>query len=929
MSAARPTRPGARSGWARWWRGWLVVWLVAGWGAAWAEHATLRLGILAYRPLEIEQRDWQPVLQALQQRLGAQHPIEPLLLPYDALDAAVRTRAVDAVITNPAHYVMLQATDGLSPPLATLVRRRHGIETRAFGGTVLVRADSPLQRWEDLAGQRIGIVHMESLGGYNLQRYELHRRGVDLRRIAWVALGMPHDAVVQALLDGRVDAAFVRDGVLESMQAEGRIPPGHVRVLQRQDLPGYPVAVSTPLYPEWPVATLPHLDEDTGRWLVLALLNTRDAPELHSHVLAGFAPPANYTAVEQLLRTLRAPPFGVPQLTWQETVQRNARPLTLASAGAAALLGLVLLLASQRRRLRQTLRDKSALLDELEILAKTFHSGQGVVITDAAGRIVRVNRAFQAITGYTADEAVGRTPGQLLHSGRHDREFYRAMWDQLLRDGRWEGDIWNRRKDGKLYAEWLAISAVTDAVGKVRHYVAIFTDMTWRKEAEAQIESLAFFDPLTGLANRRLMLDRLQQALRLARRDARWGAVLFIDLDHFKAINDTHGHDAGDAVLRTVGERLRATLREQDTPGRLGGDEFLVLLPATQARRDDAALAARTVADKIADALRQPMTYKTQSMALTPSIGIALYGDDSSPADATELLKAADLAMYSVKQAGRDGVAFFDPEMEAAIHARHRLQRELAQAIESGELRLYLQPQIDGRGNTVGAEALVRWLRPDGTLVPPGQFIPLAEETGLIVPLGDWVLSQALALLAGWQRDPALAGRRLAINVSPAQFGDPGFGTRIQQLLAQHGVDPRLLELEITESVFLHDLDAARDTLRTLDALGVSLALDDFGTGYSSLAYLAELPFDVIKIDQRFVARLQQPSRQDEAIVTTIIALGRKLRMQVLAEGVETAQQEDYLVSHGCHLLQGYRFGRPMPIEQFETQLRAQPAAPA
>ncbi|MFN4103583.1 MAG: putative bifunctional diguanylate cyclase/phosphodiesterase [Tepidimonas sp.] len=377
--------------------------------------------------------------------------------------------------------------------------------------------------------------------------------------------------------------------------------------------------------------------------------------------------------------------------------------------------------------------------------------------------------------------------------------------------------------------------------------------------------------------------------------------------------------------------RRRATARHAARAGhtgRLGGDEFLVLLPATHAGRDDAALAARTVADKLADALRQPMTYKTQSMGLTPSIGIALYGDDSGPADATELLKAADLAMYSVKQAGRNGVAFFDPEMEAAIRARHALQRDLAHAIEAGELRVYLQPQVDARGRIVGAEALVRWLRANGTLVPPGEFIPLAEETGLILPLGDWVLSQALALLARWQRDPALAGRRLAVNVSPAQFRDPGFGARVQGLLAQHGVDPQLLELEITESVFLQDLDAARSTLRTLDALGVSMALDDFGTGYSSLAYLAELSFDVIKIDQRFVVRLQHPNSTDEAIVTTIIALGRKLRMQVLAEGVETERQETYLLSHGCHLLQGYRYGRPMPVEQFETQARTQPREP-
>ncbi|MFN3610636.1 EAL domain-containing protein [Tepidimonas sp.] len=908
--------------------GLLGVWLAP----AHADHAELRMGILAPRPLEAEERDWTPLLQALQRQMP-HTPLRARLLDYAALDAAVRARELDVIVTNPAHYVALRHTHGLSTALATLMRRRQGVETSAFGGTVLVRAESPLRRWQDLRGRRVGVPHEESLGGWYLQRMELRRRGVREDEVTWERIGLPHENVVLALLEGRVEAAFVRDGVLEAMVAAGRVPPDRLRVLQRQDLPGYPVAVSTPLMPEWPVAVVNNVDDDTRRALTLALLHAHEDAALRTGPLAGFAPPHGYTAVERILRELRVRPFGVPQLTWRETVQLNAGPLALAGGGVLALLLFLLALLQQKRRLRQALRDKSALLDELAITAKTFDSNQGVLITDALGRIVRVNRAFQTITGYGANEALGRTPGELLHSGRHDAAFYRTMWQALAEHGHWEGEIWNRRKDGAVYPEWLTISAVTDAVGKVRHYVAIFHDISWRKQAEAQIENLAFFDPLTGLANRRLLLDRLQQAIRQARRNTRWGAVLFLDLDHFKDINDTLGHDAGDAVLRTIGERIRATLREQDTPGRLGGDEFLVLLPATFERRDAAALAAQAVADKLGAALRQPIAHKDQTLTLTLSIGIALYGDGSSGSvaddDATQLLKAADLAMYSVKQAGRNGVAFFDPEMEVAIRQRHQLQHDLAHAIEASELRLYLQPQVDASGHIVGAEALVRWQRADGTLVPPGEFIPLAEETGLILPLGDWVLQQAAALLRHWQGDPVLARLRLAVNVSAKQFRDPAFGQRVQQALAQHGISARLLELEITESVFLDDLDHARATLQALDAQGVSLALDDFGTGYSSLAYLAELPFDIIKIDQRFVARLGQHTRQDEAIITTIIALGRKLRMQVLAEGVETEQQEAYLLSHGCHLLQGYRYGRPMPVAQFETQARAQPREPA
>ncbi|WP_300846638.1 EAL domain-containing protein [Tepidimonas sp.] len=882
--------------------------------------AELRLGILIYRPLEVERQDWEPVIAALQRQLP-HVPVQPHWLAYSDLEIAVRARRLDALITNPAHYVALRHSEGLSTALATLLRRRQGIVTVGFGGTVLVAANSPLQRWQDLRGRRVAIPHEESLEGWYLQRHELQRRGVSSDAIDWIPVGMLHDRVVQALLDGQAEAAFVRDGLWEAMVASGRIAPGRLRVLQRQDLPGYPVAVSTPLVPEWPVAVLPHVDDDVRRQLTLALLLIRDDAALATGAIAGFVPPQGYAAVENLLRGLRVRPFGVPQLTWSETMRANAKPLALIASAVLTLLLLMLILLAQKRRLRQSLRENTALLDELSMLAKTFDSNQGVLITDAQGRIMRANRAFEAITGYTAAESIGHTPGELLHSGHHDAAFYRTMWQALIEHGRWEGEIRNRRKDGSIYPEWLSISAVGDASGRTRYYVAVFSDLTWRKQAEAQIENLAFFDPLTGLANRRLLLDRMQQALSQARRSERWGAVLFVDVDRFKTINDTLGHDAGDAVLRAIGERIRAAVREQDTPGRLGGDEFLVLLPATFDRRDDAALAARAVADKLAAALRAPIPYQDQTVTLTLSIGIALYGNDGD-ADTTELLKAADLAMYSVKQMGRNGVAFFDPEMEAAIRARHALQRALAHAIEAGELRLYLQPQVDARGRIVGAEALVRWQRTDGSLVSPADFIPLAEETGLILPLGDWVLQQAAARLRRWQDDPHLAGLRLAVNISAKQFHGPALSQRVLEALTLHGVPAHRLELEITESVFLEDLESARAMLQALDAQGVSLALDDFGTGYSSLAYLAELPFDVIKIDQRFVARLGQHRRQDEAVVTTIITLGRKLGMQVLAEGVETAQQADYLLNHGCHLLQGYHYGRPMPVEQFEMQAR-------
>ena len=925
-TAARPSAALTRRGWL------LGALALAASGVRAAHHQpqALRLGILAYRPLAAEQRGWQPLLQALQERL-APLTFEPLLLPYDELDHHVAARRVDLVITNPAHAVVLQVRDGASTPMATLVRRRHGIETTAFGGVVLVPRDSPLQHWRDLRGRRVAAVHAESLGGLQLQRVELHRRGVRDGEIDWLYTGMPHDRAVQAVLDGQADAAFVRDGVWETLLASGAMPAGRLRVLQRQDLPGHPVAVSTPLYPEWAAVALPHVDIPLRGTVTQALLALRSDARLASGEVAGFVPALSYAPVERLLRELRAEPFGTPHLTWRENLRLNAPWLAAGVGGIAAMAALAVWMARQRQRLRASLRDNTALLDELAVVAKTFDSAQGVLITDANGRIVRVNRAFTTITGYTEADAIGHKPGELLGSGRHGADFYRAMWDALHRDGHWEGEIWNRRKNGEVYPEWLNISAVTDAVGKVRHYVAIFSDIGWRVQAEAQIQQLAFYDALTGLANRRLALDRLQQALHTARRDRRWGAVLFVDLDHFKTINDLHGHDTGDAVLRAVAERLRAALREQDTPARLGGDEFLVLLPAAHPSRDAAASAARTVADKIVTHVTAPLELPGQDhpTRLTCSVGIALFGDDDAQAlDAAAVLREADLAMVSVKQGGRNGVAFFDPDMEATMRERQQRLEALRGAIDAQALCLYLQPQVDAQGRIAGAEALLRWPQADGSFIPPSEFIPLAEDSGLIVPLGQQVVTQALALLARWQRDPALARLRLAINISARQFAQPDFADGLLNAVRTAGVSPERLEVEITESVLFDDIEQARRVLQELDRHGITLALDDFGTGYSSLAYLTELPFDVIKIDQRFTARLQQRDRRDEAIVTTIIALGRRLGMTVLAEGVETESQAQYLLAHGCHQLQGYLYGRPMPPEAFEAQVQQQ-ARPA
>jgi len=551
----------------------------------------------------------------------------------------------------------------------------------------------------------------------------------------------------------------------------------------------------------------------------------------------------------------------------------------------------------------------------LRVAAIAFESQEGMMITDAEGVIVRVNQAFTRLTGYNAEEVIGGTPA-LLKSGRHDAAYYQRMWDALKDKGHWQGEIWNRRKNGKIYAEMLTISSVVAPDGQVSNYIGTFSDISRNTEAEAEIHRLAFYDPLTQLPNRRLLLDRLQQAIAASARSGREGALLFIDLDNFKTLNDTLGHDKGDLLLQQVAERLTAGVRETDTVARLGGDEFVVMLEGLGAGPEKAGPQARMVGEKILAALNRPYLLGEHKHHSTPSIGVAVFGENHDSVE--ELLKRADLAMYQSKAAGRNTLRFFDPEMQAAVTARAGLETELRQGFQDNQFLLHYQSQVDGRGNLTGVEALVRWQHPQRGLVPPGQFIPLAEESGLILLLGQWVLQTACAQLVIWAGQPAMAHLTVAVNVSARQFHHPDFVEQVLAILDRTGADPLRLKLELTESLLLADVEEVIARMTVLKARGVGFSLDDFGTGYSSLSYLKRLPLDQLKIDQTFVRDvLTDPN--DAAIAKAIITLGQSLGLAVIAEGVETEGQRGFLASHGCDAYQGFLFGRPVPAEGLDA----------
>jgi diguanylate cyclase (GGDEF)-like protein/PAS domain S-box-containing protein len=553
------------------------------------------------------------------------------------------------------------------------------------------------------------------------------------------------------------------------------------------------------------------------------------------------------------------------------------------------------------------------------VAAIAFETNDAILITDTENKILKVNNAFTKIAGYKDQEVVGKTP-RMLASDRQNAEFFESIWASINNSGQWVGEMWNKRKNGQDYPAKMTITAVKTNKGIVTNYVFTFTDVSNIKAAEDEIQQLAFYDSLTRLPNRRLLMDRLKQAIASSIRSGRYGAVLFLDLDHFKVLNDSRGHDIGDLLLQQVAERLTQCVREGDTVARLGGDEYVVVLEDLSQDGIETATVTEVIAKKIIVTLNQPYILAEHEHHSTASIGISIFGEEQISIE--DLLKQADIAMYQAKKVGRNTMRFFNPQMQTTITARVSLERELRKAIDKKQFALYYQIQVDNVGQYLGAEALIRWIDPERGLVSPAQFIPLAEETGLILPIGNWVLNAACAQIKDWQKNDLTRDLTLSINVSAKQFRQPDFVGQVKSAIERHAIDPMQLKLELTESLLHENLEETINAMSALGELGVQFSLDDFGTGYSSLQYLKKLPLYQLKIDQSFVRDIVTDSH-DRSIVRTIIAMAQSLYLNVIAEGVETEQQKELLLSHGCKRYQGYLFGKPMPIKEFNAALKA------
>ncbi|MDB5840821.1 MAG: hypothetical protein JWQ23_2773 [Herminiimonas sp.] len=595
-------------------------------------------------------------------------------------------------------------------------------------------------------------------------------------------------------------------------------------------------------------------------------------------------------------------PVGIMFVLFREPVKQSdfiTSTLQIFVTRAAAEL--------ERQEADARLSDQASLLDKAK---------DAIVVRGVDHRVQFWNKGAERLYGWTAEEAIGRSIEDLLYG---DATALHEATRSVLEHGEWSGEITERRKDGStvtIEANW---TLVRDDDGQPQSILAIKTDITERKAAEHEIQRLAFYDALTKLPNRLLLLERLQHALAIGARSGKMGALLFIDLDNFKTLNDTLGHDKGDLLLQQVALRLTSCVRESDTVARLGGDEFVVMLEDLSQYPQEALAQTKAIGEKILYGVNQPYQLGDYERHTTPSIGATLFSGQSSSVD--DLLKRADLAMYQAKAAGRNAIRFFDPQMQAEVTSRAALEADLRQALQQHEFLVYYQPQLDDDNRVVGAEALLRWQSPRRGTVSPAEFIPLAEETGLILPIGQWVLETACAQLTAWGACPATAGLVMAVNVSARQFRDPDFVKQVLAVLRDTGANPSQLKLELTESILVENVEDTIAKMTTLKAEGVGFSLDDFGTGYSSLSYLKRLPLDQLKIDQSFVRHvLTDPD--DAVIVSTIITLGRSLGLAVIAEGVETEGQRDFLARHACHAYQGYLFSPPLPAEQLEVYMQ-------
>lgn len=888
------------------------------------------VAVTAYDEPAVIERQLQPLLTLLAQVLPDIR-VELAISNQDGVEALVRGNRADAVLTNPYHYLRLRHSDMLSGVLATVRRASPTGSVGSLGGTIVVAADnSAITQLPDLRGRRVAIADRRSTGGFLLPLGELQRAGVRREELQWLEAGSGR-AAVDAVLAGEADAAFLRGALLEALRARGALSAGALRVLNRQSLGDYPFAVSTRLYPEWPLVFVAGSDmEALTRIFGVALQRPFRLRIDTPGAIAGLGLPAEYEPLRELVRELRLPPHDrEPEVSLAEIWQVHRSAITALGIAVLAVLLMALVLLRSNRRLLAVSRQLNRALAERERDARRLadlnrhfeavldRSTDFIYFKDPERRFVFASRSLAALAGWRRRREVEGRGSAEVFPGDAD-SVYERMENAVLHSGEAVEDFRQqyRRPDGTAGAISLHMWPVTGQDGAVLGLFAIGRDVTEKHAQELALERAANYDALTGLPNRNLFFDRLRQAMATCERRNTEICLVYLDLDNLKPVNDTLGHAAGDELLQRLAERLQGGLRKSDTVARLGGDEFVLLLAEFGSRRE-----CTSLLERILQRLAEPLPIAGTSVEITASAGLAFFGAGHDT-DADHLLRQADQAMYRAKEAGRNCYRIIDAQQDSELRA---FLERVATGIAENHFELYYQPLVDMRsGDIAGVEALLRWRDESGQLLTPDRFLPLLNSHPLARDLDSWVLRNATAQLRRWH-DAGLS-LTLHVNVTASDISEPLFGQRLRHLLSVQGIS-RGLCLEILESAAMADAAAVNRVIADCEGQGVSFALDDFGTGYSSLSHIKDLRADCVKIDKRFVQAVFH-SHDDFSLLAAIIAMARAFDRSLVAEGVETEAQGAMLLRLGCRVAQGYFIARPMPAGELQNW-RAQWRPPA
>jgi diguanylate cyclase (GGDEF)-like protein/PAS domain S-box-containing protein len=900
-------------------------WMIALFSLPVVAEEPVRIGVLAHRPKHVTLVQWQPLADLLQREIPHRE-FEIIPLYSSELELAATRRQLDFVLTNPASYIRLQSHKGIGSPLATLQLSHNGHPISSFGGVIFTRHNSnDMHVLPDILGKKVAFTSTDSFGGYQMQELELLNQGVSMRNdVERLPLGMPHDNVVRAVLSGQADVGLVRTGVLESMAKDGLLDMKQIKVLNTQLAPGFPYKVSTALYPEWAFMYLTDTDEKLARHVTATLFMLDAKSDITKQMeIHGFTAPADYTVVANLMRELRSPPFDKsPPFTLQDVVARYHWYLVGGVLVLGGILTLLLYLLAVRKRLAGKQRVILEQQAKLQLSASVFlNSSEAIFIVSIANnRIVDVNDSFLEITGYFYHEVIGKST-HFLRSERHNSMFFENIRRLLLEKHHWHGEIWIKRKTGQTFPSVSTISTVHNEDGSIQYIIILFSDVTDLRKHQQELVYAAHYDALTGLPNRILMGERLRHSLDAVRTNGKKLAVVYLDLDNFKVVNDQHGHAMGDQLILVVAMRMKKALREGDILARLGGDEFVAVLMIQESERDTDMLDTIPLLNDLLAAAAEPVQIGDKTFAVSASLGVTFYPQNED-VDADILLRQSDYAMYQAKQTGKNRYHIFDPEHDRNLRGLHESVQRIQQALCNNEFVLYYQPKVNMRTHTVeGVEALIRWQHPEHGLLAPAAFLPFIEDNPVAIEVGEWVINTALSQIRYW----SACGLKMpvSVNIDAQQLQQPDFCQRLRDTLAQYpDVKPTYLTMEVLETSALKDLDQVSHVIEECHAMGIYFALDDFGTGYSSLTYLKHLQVSMLKIDRSFVRdMLEDPD--DLAILESIIGLANSFRRQVLAEGVETMAHGTLLLELGCELVQGYGIAQPMPAEELPQWVTA------